>query len=80
LELFSGLVPVQQYLHVWTEAERANKKAPAQGRGESLPKQAGGNVEGERHHAAAFSGELPDNSGQISAQSSGRKSLRVTAP
>jgi len=23
LELFEGLVPVQQYLHVWTEAERA---------------------------------------------------------
>lgn len=37
LELFSGLVPVQQYLHVWTEAERAAriKKEPgAEAQGE----------------------------------------------
>ena len=68
LELFSGLVPVRQYLHVWTEAERANKKAPAQGQGESLPKQAGGSVKGERHQAASFSAGMDDSSGHTSIQ------------
>lgn len=37
LELFEGLVPVREYLHVWTEAERAAriKKEPgAEAQGE----------------------------------------------
>jgi hypothetical protein len=55
LELFveEGPQHVRKWLHVWTEAERANKKAPAQSRGESLPKQGGGAVESEGHQAAS---------------------------
>lgn len=40
-----GLVEIKQWLHVWTEAERArrlNKKPCTEAQGEDLPKQAGG--------------------------------------
>lgn len=41
LELFEGLVPVREYLHVWNDAERARRvkqpdgEAQAKGRNES---------------------------------------------
>jgi hypothetical protein len=54
LELFeSGPQHVRKWLHVWTEADRC-KKAPAQSRGEDLPKQAGGAVNSEGHQAASL--------------------------
>lgn len=55
LDLGGDLQPIQNWLHVWDEARReaVRKKAPAQGQGRSLPKQAGGEVKGE-HQAASL--------------------------
>ena len=74
LELFEK----PQYLHVWTEAERARAiKNPAHAaRGESpqtrTEETAADRAVCQRIQAASTS------SGQMSAQSCGRKSLRVT--
>lgn len=58
LDLFESgeLEPIQKWLHVWDEARREalRKNAPAQGRGEHLPRQGGGDGEGE--HQAASNG------------------------
>lgn len=57
LDLFEDLAPIQQYLHVWSEVERAHrldKKAPAQGRGENRQMPVGGSVEDDRHQAASL--------------------------
>lgn len=67
LDLFETgeLQPIRQWLHVWSDAERTNKKASAQGRGEDRQMPVGGCFESEGHQAASCS------SGHCSAQSRG---------
>jgi hypothetical protein len=45
MELFEtgDLQPIQKYLHVWSDADRAHKKTQCrEAKGEGLPRQAGG--------------------------------------
>ena len=71
MELFEGLVPLQQYLHVWTEAERARaiKKPGCEARAKDRSDPVREDGERDAHiQAASLSAGSAESSGHTSRQ------------